>query len=82
MHHENRKPEKTMSAPAGDASAPADDPLARLAAQTAGELDPETEALLERELADAYRADELAATDPAVHRIAEKIQAKLAPAEG
>lgn len=41
------------------------------------ELTPEEEALLTRELADAYHMDEVSATSREVQRIAEKVRARL-----
>jgi hypothetical protein len=41
------------------------------------DLTPEEEALLTRELSDAYHMDEAAATSRDVQRIAEKVRARL-----
>lgn len=41
------------------------------------DLTPEEEALLTRELADAYHMDEVSATSREVQRIAEKVRARM-----
>lgn len=49
-----------------------------LLTRTSGsELTPEEEALLTRELSDAYHMDEAAATSRDVQRIAEKVRARM-----
>ena len=49
-----------------------------LLTRTSGaDLTPEEDALLTRELADAYHMDEVSATSRDVQRIAEKVRARL-----
>ncbi len=49
-----------------------------LLTRTSGsELTPEEEAMLTRELSDAYHMDEAAATSRDVQRIAEKVRARM-----
>ena len=50
----------------------------KLLTRTSGaDLTPEEEALLTRELADAYHMDEVSATSREVQRIAEKVRARM-----
>jgi hypothetical protein len=48
-----------------------------LTRNSGADLTPEEDALLTRELADAYHMDEAAATNRDVQRIAEKVRARM-----
>lgn len=71
---------KSNSEPAGSRSRPLN-AFAYLS-RPEGELTPEEESALARELSAAYHMDESAATSPEVRHIAEKVRARMEGAHG